>query len=274
MGAVKEHRGEVAGMPAFWLAAPGAGTPILYLHGVPTSADGWAPFLERTGGIAPDLPGFGRTGKGGHFPYEIAGYDSWLEAFLAELGVERFRLVAHDWGAVGLALAQRFPERVERLVLIDAVPLLPGHRWHRIARLWSTRVVGEVVMGLTARPTFAFSARQLAGPHGVPPPAVADEVFRHFDHGTQRAILRLYRSAPPEALARAGARLGDVRAPALVLWGEHDPYLGSELAGAYAAALPGARAEIVPGAGHWPWLDDPGVVERVAAFLAGANGSG
>ena len=34
----------------------------------------------------------------------------------------------HDWGIVGLALAQRAPERVERIVAIDAVPLLPGYR--------------------------------------------------------------------------------------------------------------------------------------------------
>jgi pimeloyl-ACP methyl ester carboxylesterase len=58
------------------------------------------------------------------------------------------RLVLHDWGAVGLAFAQRAPERIERLVAIDAVPLLPGYRWHPIARVWRTPVAGEVAMGL------------------------------------------------------------------------------------------------------------------------------
>ena len=47
----------------------------------------------------------------------------------------------------------------------------------------------------------------------------------HFDHGTQRAILRLYRSAPSEVLEEAGERLSPVTAPTLVLWGEQDPYI-------------------------------------------------
>ena len=50
---------------------------------------------------------------------------------------------------MGLAFAQRFPERIERLVLISAVPFLPGYRWHRVARVWRTRGAGEFLMGLS-----------------------------------------------------------------------------------------------------------------------------
>ena len=50
-------------------------------------------------------------------------------------------------------------------------------------------------------------------------------MLAHFDQGTQRAILRLYRSSPPERLAAAGAQLGELRMPALVLWGTRDPYI-------------------------------------------------
>ena len=49
------------------------------------------------------------------------------------------RLVVHDWGVVGLLWAMRHPERVERLVVMNAVPFLPGYRWHRTARIWRTR---------------------------------------------------------------------------------------------------------------------------------------
>lgn len=267
MPAIAEHTGEVAGLSVRWRSAPSDGVPVLYLHGVPTDGGDWVPFLERTGGIAPDLPGFGRSDKPPTFDYSIPGYDAFLEAFLDALGLERVSLVVHDWGAVGLALAQRLPERIERLVVIDAVPFLPGYRWHRVARLWRTPVVGELAMGFTTRWGLRTFARRT--PAAMPPEYVP-RIWESFDHGTQRAILRLYRSAPPGALAAAGSDLGRVTAPALVVWGEDDPYLPTKFADAYAEALPAARVELVPEAGHWPWLHRPEVVALVAGHVSPA----
>jgi len=97
-----------------------------------------------------------------------------------------------------------------------------------------------------------------------------DGVWKYFDHGTQRAILRLYRSAPEDQLAEAGRRLGDIKAPTLVVWGDKDPYLDAKLAHGYADAVGGpAELEIVEDAGHWPWYEQPRVIDRVAGFLAG-----
>ena len=61
------------------------------------------------------------------------GLSAFLERCLDELGVGERKLVVHDWGALALIGAQRRPELVERLVVINAVPLLPGYRWHWIA---------------------------------------------------------------------------------------------------------------------------------------------
>jgi pimeloyl-ACP methyl ester carboxylesterase len=261
----------VAGVPVTWRESePRTSAPVLYLHGVPTDADDWLPFLERTGGYAPDLPGFGRSGKPADFSYSIDGYADFLEAFLDHIAVERYSLLVHDWGAVGLALAQRAPGRVERLVVTGAVPLLPGYRWHRVARVWRTPLGGELFMGFTTR--FAMRrvmARAVSDADAAR--ALADRVWEHFDHGTQRAILRLYRSAPPQTLAAAGERLRQIHAPALVAWGEHDPYLPTEFARRYGEALGGdTTVEIVSGAGHWLWLDRPEAIDTMTAFLMGA----
>jgi pimeloyl-ACP methyl ester carboxylesterase len=260
MGVVREHTEELYEQPLFWRAADGddGDAPVLYLHGVPTSSDDWLAFLARTGGLAPDLPGFGRTGKRGDGDYTMAGYDRFVEEFLDHVGVERVRLVVHDWGAVGLLWAQRFPERVERLVVIDGIPLLPGYRWHPLARAWRTPLVGELAMGLAV----GAVARRLA------PAAVVDPAWRHFDQGTQRAILRLYRSSPEDALARAGLDLGVLECPALVVWGDRDRYVSPRFAEAYAQAL-GGGADVLhlPEAGHWPWLERPDAIDHVAAFL-------
>lgn len=236
----------------------GGDAPVLYVHGVPNAGRMWRAFLERSGGIAVDLPGFGRSGKRGDLDTGFAALGRFVGEFADHVGLERVRLCVHDWGAVGLLWAMREPERVERLVVIDAVPLLPGYRWHLLARQWRRRVIGELAMGATVGPV----ARRLL------PPGMADEVLADFDEGTQRSILRLYRSAPEDALARAGERLGAITAPALVLWGGRDPYIPARFAEAYAAALGGpAAVRVEPGAGHWPWTDAPDLVRIATDFL-------
>ena len=72
MAEIEERTAEIAGTQVFLReAARQTAAPVLYLHGVPTSGADWIPFLERTGGIAPDLPGFGRSAKSGGFDYSI-----------------------------------------------------------------------------------------------------------------------------------------------------------------------------------------------------------
>lgn len=254
-----EHRAEIAGIETFWRQA-GDGR-ILYVHGNPNNSDLWLPFLEKTGGVAMDIPGFGRSAKPAHFNYSIKGYGDWLEAFREHLGWESYKLAVHDWGGVGLAPAQREPQRVERLVVINAVPFLPGYKWHRFARIWRTPVLGELFQGSTTR----WGLKRFLP--GMPAEFI-DSIWNHYDHGTQRAILKLYRSAPPAILAQAGGRLDEIKAPALVLWGGEDQYLPTRFAAAYGEALGGeTTVEVVDGASHWPWIDKPELVQLIADFL-------
>jgi pimeloyl-ACP methyl ester carboxylesterase len=264
---VASYRDELDGLPVAWLQAEPrrAAEPVVWVHGVPNSGDMWRPFVERLGGFAPDLPGFGRSGKPAAFDYSIDGYAAWIERFLDHVYADRVSLVVHDWGAAALAFAQRHPDRVARVLVIDAVPLLRGYRWHLVARLWRTPVIGELAMGFTSPRTMRLGLRR-ANARPLPD-AFFESVFAHFDHGTQRAILRLYRSAPPTLLAAAGERLDAIGAPALVVWGERDPFIAADNADRYAVALGDAEVWRHPDAGHWPWLDDPAVVDRVCEFL-------
>lgn len=262
---VTDHSGELFGQPVFWRSAPAEGAPTLYVHGVPTSSDDWLPFLARTGGLAPDLLGFGRSGKGGQNDYSPEGIAAFVERYLDMVGVERIKLVVHDWGAAALLFAARHPERIERLVIVNAVPLLPGYRWHPMARLWRRPGVGEFVMGLS----FKLTAKPILAPAfaGAVPKEFLSAAWRHFDQGTQRAILRLYRSAPESRLAELGRDLSHVDAPTLVLWGALDPFIPVRFAHDYAARIAGARVEEVQEAGHWPWLDQPRLIARIADFI-------
>ncbi len=232
--------------------------PVLWMHGVPTSGEDWVPFLEQAGGVAPDLPGFGRSSKRGDGDFTIDGYARFTGALVDALGFERVTLVVHDWGAAALAWAAAHPERVERLVVMNAVPLLDGYRWHRAARVWRTRGAGELAVG-----ALTGWALRRALPAGLGATAAEG-----YDQGTQRAILRLYRSAPPGRLAGAGRDLGRLEdVPSLVVWGTRDPYIDTAFARRYADALGGAELDLREGAGHWPWIDDPDVVRTVSRFV-------
>jgi pimeloyl-ACP methyl ester carboxylesterase len=267
---VDDHTIDIGGTPVYYRTAgeAPADVPILYLHGLPTSSDDWTAFLERTGGIAPDLLGFGRSGKAGNLDYSLDGHADFIELLLARLSVEQVQLVAHDWGAGGgLVFAQRHPERIEKLVLIDPLPLLDGVVHGRAANIWRRRLVGELVMGSVTKPLLARALRNAT----VTPDAWSADrlqaVWDQFDQGTQRAIIRLYRATGPEQLAAAGADLGTLPAPALILWGEQDPWLAPAYADAYAGRLQNATFQRIVGAGHWPWLDRPDLIETVATFL-------
>jgi pimeloyl-ACP methyl ester carboxylesterase len=255
---VVERRAELGGIQVHWREGAER-TPILYLHGVPTASWDWLPFLERSGGLAPDLPGFGESAKPGDFDYSILGYDRFVEVFADAAGLDRFSLVVHDWGAVGLAFAQRFPERIDRLVMFASVPFVPGYRWHRIARAWRKPLLGELVMGFSTKWGLR---RSLAEPDWF-----VDRIWKDFDHGTQRAILKLYRSAPEDVLVRAGSKLGELRCPTLILWPTQDPYIPAKFGQAYADAIGGeVELELVE-ARHWSWVDRPELIERTARFL-------
>jgi len=241
----------------------------VYLHTAPTSSDDWLGPLARTGGIAPDLIGFGRSGKGGHLDYSPAGIARFVEALLGHQGVRRAELVAHGWGAaVAVALLRSPAIEVERLVLLDAAPPLDAHSWPRSARLWRRRLLGELAMGSITRGLFARWLRRASAGAGAWPRERVAALWEQFDQGTQRAILRLHRWASAARVLELAQALGGLPVPTLVLWGARDGWYPPGLAAQWVDRLPAATLEVVPEAGHWPWLDRPEVAERIAAFLA------
>ncbi len=175
--------------------------------------------------------------------------------------------MVHDWGGVALVAAQREPERVRRVCVINAVPLLPGYRWHRTARGWRTPVLGELTTRIRSRRLLALALRESRADWSAPDPEFVDMIWDQLDRGSLDAILRLYRSAPEDELARLGKDLGRLRAPALVVWGLRDRYLPPRFGRDYAEALGDAELLEVPEAGHWPWLEQPSLVDRGVRFI-------
>jgi pimeloyl-ACP methyl ester carboxylesterase len=261
----------VDGVATFFRRIPGEGPPAVLVHGVPTHSEDWLPILERMRGpaIALDLPGFGRSERPPpeRFDYSMGAYGDFVERFLDAMSIGEYSLAVHDWGPVALLAAQRHPERVRRLVVINAVPLMPGYRWHRTARTWRTPVLGELSTRIWSRRALELALRESRGDWSPHQPAFVDLIADHLDRGTFRAILALYRSAPEPELAAAGSALGSITAPALVVWGMKDRYLPARFGRAWAEGLPNAELLELPDTGHWPWREEPSVIPRIVGFL-------
>jgi pimeloyl-ACP methyl ester carboxylesterase len=266
----------LAGIETAVRRSDGEGTPTVFVHGNPSSSVDWIPFAERLPGpaIAFDLPNFGRSARVpvDQFDASLEAYAEWIGSAIDELGIDRFKLVVHDWG--GIALSSTSVERAERLVVMNAVPLLAGYRWHWVARIWRRRGLGETFNAITTRPAFGTIMRQ-ARPRFRPlPKEWVDDIWSTWDRETQKAVLALYRSADPDRLGAAGARLGEIDCPALVVWGQNDPYLPAIWGESYAAVLPDAELVELELAGHWPWIDRPELIDRVVRFLEGEDAAG
>jgi pimeloyl-ACP methyl ester carboxylesterase len=245
----------------------------VFVHGNPGSADDWERLAAAIGGVgravALDLPDFGETEAPAGFDHSAAGYAGYLDKALEALGVERAHVVLHDFGGpIGLTWAASAPERLGSVTLIDT-GVLPGYRWHRLARVWRTPVLGELFMASTTR--FGFRTVIARGePMGLPREFV-DRMYDHYDRRARRAVLRLYRatdepgSAPPELVERLSQR--DL--PALVIWGEHDRYVPASYAVRQRELFPSADVHVLASSGHWPFVDAAETVERLLLGFLG-----
>ncbi|MFT3866451.1 MAG: alpha/beta hydrolase [Solirubrobacterales bacterium] len=272
----RRRRFEAAGTSSRLVEAgpPEASTAVVFLHGNPGSCDDWEPLIGAIGAtgrraLAFDLPDFGETAAPAGFEHTVPGYAAFVEAALAALGVERLDLVLHDFGGpIGLAWTATDADRLDSLTLIDT-GVLPGYKWHRLARIWRTPVLGELFQAIITRRAFRANINRTE-PRGLPD-AFVDAMYDHYDRRTKRAVLKLYRTTDAPGSPDPGlvAALRERDPPALVIWGGGDPYLPRSYAERQKEFLPRAEVNVLPHSGHWPFADDPAEVERLLlAFLA------
>ena len=245
-----------------------AAEAVVFVHGNPGSAYDWAALLAGVGefarGIALDLPGFGRADKPADFNYSIEGYLVHLTDAWKQLGVERAHVVVHDFGGpFGLLWAAMNPEKFASAVVIDT-GVLPGYRWHYLARIWRRRGLGELFQAAATRWAFRLLLRH-GNPRGLPR-EFTDRMFDDYDRGTRRAVLRLYRATddPGGQTRILSAALAPHDRPALVIWGAHDPYIPAGYAEQQRQAFPSADVQVFEDSGHWPFIDNP---ERTAELV-------
>ena len=251
----------------------GNGTPgeaVLFVHGNPDAGADWMPLMSRIAEfatvLAPDLPGFGSADERPDGDYSIYSYARVLDGVIRQLGIDRVHLVAHDFGGpFAAAWAADHPQKVASVTFANT-GVLVGYRWHRMARIWQTPVLGELSMR-ALRPGLVANLLARENP-GLPRPWVDIVVGHLMPPKTRRAVLRLYRSVRPGDMELLAARLRQHDHDALVVFGDADAYIPVEQAHRQVEAFPRAEIRILPGVGHWCWLENTDLVAgHVVPFL-------
>jgi pimeloyl-ACP methyl ester carboxylesterase len=255
----------------------GGGQPLVLLHGSGPTSLLYLPLLERLEGvraIAVDRPGFGLSDPSDRppEPYRDAGVE-FVGNVLDALDVEQPTLLGNSMGGTwALWYALAHPDRVNRLVLLGAPPLMPGTRVPQPMLAVATPTVGQPPkMPPPSRETVVQNMSVLGEADSIVnyPDQIDALVAAGYDQLAATARLTELRAAITPtgwqpALEMRPDELHDLSVPTLLIWGERDPLGGADVARMTAATIPQARLEVLS-AGHAPWL---GHADRVATLVS------
>ena len=255
--------------------AAGKGPLLLLVHGIAGSAVTWRHVMpalaDRFSVLAPDLLGQGRSDKP-RGDYSLGAHADMLRDLLDALGHERATVIGQSLGGgVAMQFAYQFPERCERLVLVDSGGL--GREVTRYLRMLA--VPGfELVFPLFCTPWLRDAGNRVAtwlGRAGVRSTPASQEIWRSYaslaDAESRRAFFRSLRDVIDfrgQAVSALGRLHRAAQLPTLIVWGAQDPFIPVSHAVATHAAIPGSRLEIFDGVGHYPHCEAP---ERFARVL-------
>jgi pimeloyl-ACP methyl ester carboxylesterase len=248
-------------------------SPIVLLHGTAASLhtwEGWVQALKpQRRVIRFDLPGFGLTGPSPDGNYTIENYVGFVTAMLDKLGVRHCVLVGNSFGGyVAWATALAQPERVDKLVLVDAggyaLAASSPPIGFRIAQLPVLNRLFEMTL---PRSLVESSVRAVYGDPNKVTPELVDRYFEiALREGNRRALAERFVQARPGELA---AHIPQLKLPTLILWGGRDQLIPPEAAERFHRDIAESRVVMFDDLGHVPHEEDPGrTVAAVKKFLA------
>jgi len=257
------------------------------LHGFPEFWFGWRQQIEPLAAagfrvVVPDTRGYNLSSKPEGFEsYAVDLLAADIRGLIGELGAESALLVGHDWGgSIAWTVAMNHPEVVERLAILNAAHprrLSEGlHHPNQLRKSWyffffATPGLPEEIV--PARDWHFF--RHFL--HDANPPYTPEEIERYVEAwsqpGAAAGMINYYRASVRQSQKEAAAKLRPISAPTLVIWGERDSYLGSDLAEPSRDDVPNLdRVERLADASHWVHHDEAERVNKLLVdFFAGAS---
>ncbi len=237
----------------------GEGRPVLLLHGGggPQTVAGFAELLATQGParvVTPAHPGFGGTPRPDALA-SMAGLAALYRELLDRLGLHGVTVIGNSIGGwIAAELGLLGSPRIGGIVLVDAVGIeVEGHP---VTDIFSLSM--DELARLSYHDPAAFR---------IDPDTMTEA--QRAGMAANRAALAVY-GGPRMADPALRGRLAAISVPVLVLWGESDQIVDPGYGRAFAAAIPGARFELLPGTGHLPQLETPVQLMRAVLDFAEA----
>jgi 2-hydroxymuconate-semialdehyde hydrolase len=239
----------------------GEGRPVVLIHGFPTSSYLWRREIlllsSRMRVIAPDLLGYGLSEKTPDSDLSITAQAGYLEELLDQLGIEGTAVVGHDVGG-GVAQLLALSGRAAALVVLDSICF----------DVWP---IEGVKMIQDAQPDqesaqFVESLVRLSLDLGVAKHKIDEEDLAAYVEpwrGDPGAFFRAARGIDGVGLAGREEDLATLSVPALVIWGEDDPFLPSDLGERLGEAIPMSMTALLPGCSHFVTEDAAQTVDQL-----------
>ncbi len=231
----------------------GRGKPVILLHGWLGSWGLWQETMTYLGQYyrtyALDFWGFGESGKKLD-TYEVGEFVALVDQFMEKLGIIRAPLVGHSMGGtVSLSVALRYPQRVEKVVIIGS-PVV-GSSLALPLKLAGWRVVAFFLFRLF--PVFR-AAMRVASPTICRDPRFPDMMDRDLSRTTLESFLTSIASLRRTNLSNEIHR---IQVPVMGMFGDRDNIVNPNQWKALRNGLPNSRIERYPNAGHFIMLDEP-----------------
>lgn len=249
---------------------PQDAVPVVLLHGNASNLmawDGWTAELKKEHRVIRlDIPGFGLTGPSAAGDHSTAGLVGFLDKFLSKLNVSKCYLAGNSMGGkLSWEYALAHPEKIEKLILVDASGY-PSERGIPLPfKLARTPIVNKLLLWVTPRSLIEKSLKEVYFDDSK----VTDElVTQYFEMALREGNRAAFVARANAADTNNYQRIGEIKAPVLVLWGAEDAWTPADDAKKFEHDLPNDKVIVYKDLGHMPMLEDPvTTVKDAAEFL-------